>query len=261
MKLKTEIVSPPPVRVISRLDVKGVNVIKGIHLEGLRKVGLPNDMAMRYYLDGADEILFMDAVASLYDRNSILPVVSEAARNIFVPLTVGGGIRSLDDIREVLRSGADKVAINTAAIKRPEFLREAAETFGSQCIALSVEAKSIGQNKWQVMTDCGREKTNRDVIEWVQEAESLSIGEVLVTSIDTEGTREGFDLPLIGAVAQAVSVSVVASGGAGSAEDVSTLFSQINADAAACASILHYETCSITEVKETLNRDGIGVRL
>lgn len=256
-----KIVDPPPVRVIARLDVKGTNVIKGIHLEGLRKVGLPNDMAVRYYNDGADEILFMDAVASLYGRNSILPVVSEAASNIFVPLTVGGGIRTLEDIREVLRSGADKVAINTAAIKRPDFLREAAETFGSQCIVLSVEAKNNGPDKWQVMTDYGREKSNRDVIEWVQEAENLSIGEVLITSIDTEGTREGFNLALVEAVTSAVSVPVVASGGAGSAEDVSKLFKVTNPDAVCCASILHYEISSLREIKNTLDRDGVEVRI
>ncbi|MEQ8701481.1 MAG: imidazole glycerol phosphate synthase cyclase subunit, partial [Bauldia litoralis] len=181
----------PPPRLIARLDIKGSNVIKGIHLEGLRVVGQPGPMARLYYEQGVDEIIYMDTVASLYGRNNILPVVEEAARDIFVPLTVGGGIRTIDDITAALRSGADKVAINTAAIARPDFLREAAETFGSQCITLSIEAKRRGEGRWEALTDNGRERTGVDVLAWVVEAERLGAGEVLVTSVDKEGTRRG----------------------------------------------------------------------
>ena len=183
----------PAPRLIARLDIKGSNVIKGIHLEGLRIVGQPGPMARRYYDEGVDEIIYMDTVASLYGRNNILPVVEDAARDIFVPLTVGGGIRTIDDIVAALRAGADKVAINTAAIARPDFLREAAETFGTQCIVLSVEAKRRSEERWEVLTDNGRERTGVDVLKWVAEAEQLGAGEILVTSVDAEGTRRGFD--------------------------------------------------------------------
>jgi len=250
----------PPARIIARLDIKSTNVIKGVHLEGLRKVGLPYDLAVKYYSAGADEILFMDAVASLYGRNNILPVVEEVAQDLFVPLTVGGGIRKLEDINDVLRSGADKVAINTAAVSRPEFLREAAETFGSQCIVLSVEAKRDAQLGWQVMTDYGREKMRRSVIEWVEEAEQLGVGEVLVTSIDQEGTGNGVDMDLVKAVCGAVSVPVVVSGGIGSADQAIALFDETDADAVCVASVLHYDTTPIPQLKSALAGAGVRIR-
>jgi len=248
------------VRVIARLDIKGENVIKGIHLEGLRVVGKPSELAHKYYMQGVDELLYMDAVASLYERNSILPLVQEASQDIFVPMTVGGGIRTLENIKSVLRCGADKVAINTAAIGRPDFLSEAARTFGSQCIVLSVEAIRRSPGQWEVLVDNGREKTGRDVIDWVSEAEEKGIGEVLITSVDAEGTKEGFDIELINAVSAKVRVPVIACGGAGNAEHVETMVKATHVEAVACASIFHYDKCSLPTLKSALAESGIEVR-
>ena len=250
----------PAPRLIARLDIKGSNVIKGIHLEGLRIVGQPGPMARRYYDDGVDEIIYMDTVASLYGRNNILPVVEDAARDIFVPLTVGGGIRTIDDIVAALRAGADKVAINTAAIARPDFLREAAETFGSQCIVLSVEAKRRGEERWEALTDNGRERTGVDVLNWVAEAEQLGAGEILVTSVDAEGTRRGFDHELFRAVRASVRVPVIGSGGAGKAADVVAAVVEDGLDAVACASLFHYEQCPPQALKAHMAEAGIPVR-
>lgn len=249
-----------PVRVMARLDIKGENVIKGIHLEGLRVVGKPDEMAHKYYAQGVDELLYMDAVASLYERNNILPIVVEAARDIFVPMTVGGGLRTLGDITAVLRSGADKVAINTAAVRRPEFLREATQAFGSQCIVLSVEAVHRGPDFWEVMVDNGRERTGRNVLEWVHEAEDFGIGEVLITSVDVEGTENGFDVELVKRVAEQVKVPVVASGGAGSPEHVVDMLKQTHVDAVACATVFHYDKFSVQDVKKSLFGAGLEVR-
>lgn len=250
----------PAPRLIARLDIKGPNVIKGIHLEGLRIVGQPGPMARRYYDDGVDEIIYMDTVASLYGRNNILPVVEDAARDIFVPLTVGGGIRTIDDIVAALRAGADKVAINTAAIARPDFLREAAETFGSQCIVLSVEAKRRGEERWEALTDNGRERTGVDVLNWIAEAEQLGAGEILVTSVDAEGTRRGFDHELFRAVRASVRVPVIGSGGAGEAADIVAAVVEDGLDAVACASLFHYEQCPPQTLKAHMADAGIPVR-
>jgi cyclase len=249
-----------PVRVMARLDIKGPNVVKGIHLEGLRVVGKPNELARRYYEEGADEILFIDIVASLYGRNNILHIVEEAARDVFIPMTVGGGIRSVDDIMRVLRSGADKVAVNTAAVRQPKLLREAATAFGSQCIVLSVEAKRQTPGRWEVYTDNGRERSGLDVLDWVSEAEQLGVGEVLVTSVDQEGTRAGLDLDLIEAVANRVSIPVIACGGVGSVAHVIDVVERIGIDAVACASVFHYGLCSIPEMKRALTGKGVPVR-
>jgi cyclase len=248
-------------RIIPRLDIKGPNVVKGIHLEGLRVIGKPGDLARRYYTEGADEIVFMDIVASLYGRNNILSVVEEVAQDVFVPLTVGGGIRTLEDIVAVLRSGADKVAINTAAIGHPEFLREAAQTFGSQCVVVSVEAKRCGPSTWEALTNNGRERTGVDVLSWVAEAERLGAGEILVTSIDQEGTRKGFDLELIESVSRRVRVPVIACGGAGGEGDVAALLNRVHVEAICCASILHYGLCPIPRLKESLVAENVSVRL
>lgn len=249
-----------PVRVMARLDIKGPNVVKGIHLEGLRVVGKPNELARRYYEAGADEILFIDIVASLYGRNNILHIVEEAARDVFIPMTVGGGIRSVDDVTRVLRSGADKVAINTAAVRQPRLLRDAATAFGSQCIVLSVEAKRQTPGRWEVYTDNGRERSGLDVLDWVSEAEQLGVGEVLVTSVDQEGTRAGPDLDLIEAVANRVSIPVIACGGVGSVDHVIDVVERTGIDAVACASVLHYGLCSIPEMKRALAGKGVPVR-
>ena len=246
-------------RLIPRLDIKGPNLIKGIHLEGLRVMGDPQSFARRYYDEGADELLYVDVVASLYGRNSLHEIVKRAAQDVFVPLTVAGGLRSVDDARDMLRAGADKVAINTAAVKRPELIREVARKFGSQAMVLSVEAKHIGPGRWEAYTDNGRERTGLDVVEWVQRGVELGAGEVLVTSVDREGTREGFDEALIAAVAGCVSVPVIASGGMGQPADVAKAAAQ-GADAVAMADILHYGRSSIPIIRQAARDAGLEVR-
>lgn len=249
---------PANVRLIARLDIKAPNLVKGIQLEGLRVIGDPAEHALRYYREGIDELLYVDIVASLYERNSLADIVEKTASEIFVPLTVGGGVRSLDDIYRLLRAGADKVAINTAAVRRPDFIREASRVFGSQCIVLSVEAKRQA-NHWEAYTDNGRERTQLDALEWVRRAVDLGAGEVLLTSVDAEGMRRGFDLDLVRRVSTSVSVPVIASGGAGSVEHVASA-TRHGADAVAIASILHYQTHSVGEVKDKLAAAGLGVR-
>ena len=235
-------------RVIARLDVKNEFLIKGIQLEGLRKLGNTNDFARRYYGDGIDEILYMDAVASLYERNSLHGVVGATVQDVFCPVCVGGGIRSAEDVRVMLRTGADKVSINTGAINTPSLIDEVAAKFGSQCMVLSVEAKRAGTG-WECYVDNGREHTTLNVLDWVREAESRGAGEILLTSVDNEGTKTGFDVELSGLVAEAVSVPVIASGGAGSVDHVVDLFKQTRVSAVALAHILHYELASVSEVR------------
>lgn len=246
-------------RVISRIDIKNESVIKGIHLEGLRKVGNPNEMALRYYQQGMDEILFMDAVASLYDRNNLFHIVEAACREIFIPITMGGGIRTLDDIHQCLQSGADKVAINTAAVHNPEFIQQASQRFGNQCVVASIEAKRVG-NSWEAYIDNGREPTQLNVIEWAKKLESLGAGELLVTSIDQEGTKRGFDIQLIAAVNEAVSIPVIACGGMGKREDVAKLLNSTLPSAIACASIFHYDLLHVADVKSAIADLGVSVR-
>jgi imidazole glycerol-phosphate synthase subunit HisF len=248
-------------RVIARLDIKNDHVIKGIHLEGLRKVGVPNDMAKKYYDDGIDEILFMDAVAAYYDRNSLSHVIEEACRDVFVPLTVGGGIRTIDDIQSALNSGADKVAINTKAIQEPSFIEKASKIFGSQCIVVSIEAKKITKGKWEAYVDNGRESTGIDVIEWASKVEALGAGEIMLTSIDMEGTKKGFDIELNKAVSEKVSIPVISSGGAGCNQDVVELLTSANVDAVAVASLLHYNISTADDLKRSLYDNAIKVRL
>ncbi|MES2770815.1 MAG: imidazole glycerol phosphate synthase cyclase subunit [Pseudomonadota bacterium] len=248
------------VRLIARLDIKGSNLIKGIHLEGLRVIGSAQEHALKYYLQGADELIYMDCVASLYGRNHLAEIISQAARDIFVPMTVGGGIRSVEDATQILRAGADKVAVNTAAVANPDLISRIAQRFGSQCMVLSVEAKQIAPGCWEAYADNGRERSGRDVVAWVKEAVALGAGEVLITSIDREGTRKGFDVALVQAVTAAVSVPVIASGGMGRLEDFSDVVSNGGADAVAMADILHYNRASIGEIREQACRSGIAVR-
>ena len=247
------------VRIIARLDIKGPNLIKGIHLEGLRVIGDPQVRAQRYYEQGADELVYMDVVASLYGRNSLHSIVSHAAKNIFVPLTVGGGIRSVEDVFSVLRVGADKVAINTAAVLRPDLITEVARKFGSQCMVLSIEAKWQGSH-WEVYTDNGRERTGRDVVEWAKLGVALGAGEILLTSVDREGTRKGFDIDLIKVVSDAVSVPVIASGGMGQPGHLVDAVHAGHADAIAIADILHYDRATIQDLKAKAAEAGIRVR-
>jgi cyclase len=228
------------VRIIPRLDIKGPNLVKGIHLEGLRVLGKPEDFARHYYENGADELIYMDAVASLYGRNSLLEIIQTTSKEIFIPLTVGGGLRSVEDIRTVLRAGADKVSINTAAIHRPELIREASRAFGSSTIVVSIEAIRKPDGSYECYTDYGRERSGIDAFEWALRAAELGAGELVVTSIDREGTGQGFDLELTRRIAESVSIPVIASGGAGSVEHVSEVISQGKADAVSIASVLHY---------------------
>ncbi|MGE4293774.1 MAG: imidazole glycerol phosphate synthase subunit HisH [Desulfovibrio sp.] len=229
-----------PVRIIPRLDVKGNNLVKGVHLEGLRVLGLPEHFAKEYYQAGADELIYMDVVASLYGRNNLEDVIRRTAESIFIPITAGGGVRSIEDVRKLLRAGADKVAINTAATKNPELIREVAEVFGSQCMVLSVEAIKSGPGQYQVYTDNGREPTGRDVLDWVRQAVELGAGEILLTSVDQEGTGQGYDLDLVRMVTNAVSIPVIAHGGAGKPAHVADLLKNTDASAACCSSIIHY---------------------
>lgn len=249
------------IRIIARLDVKGPNVIKGVHLECLRVVGNPAVLAEKYYLDGADELIYMDVVASLYGRQNLLSIVNQTSDKIFIPFTVGGGIRKLDDIKEFLKAGADKVAINTAATKNPQLIRDAAETFGSQCIVGSIESKKVGPNKWEAYTDNGREKTGLDVIEWAKKLEDLGAGEILLTSIDTEGTKKGYDLHLIQEVSKVISIPLVVSGGVGSVNHLVECAKEYDISGMAVASILHYNLAKLKDLKKCLKENNLDVRI
>ena len=247
-------------RLIARLDIKGPNLIKGVHLEGLRVIGDPHYYAYRYYQQGADELIYMDAVASLYGRNHLAEIIKTAVKNIFVPLTVGGGIRSVEDAAAVLRSGADKIAINTAAVANPNLITQIAEKFGNQCVVLSVEAKRLPDHGWEALTENGRERSGRDVVEWVAEGVDRGAGEVLLTSIDREGTRKGTDVDLLRAVSQSVNVPVIASGGVGRPEDVIDAINDGGADAIGMADILHYERATIGDLRNACRAAGVQVR-
>lgn len=228
------------VRIIPRLDIKGASLVKGIHLEGLRVLGRPEQFARQYYENGADELLYVDVVASLYGRNSLLDTIERTAAEIFIPFTVGGGLRTLDDIREVLRAGADKVAINSAAIRRPAFIREAAERFGSSSIVVAIEAIRQPDGTYEAFIEAGRERTGRSAVEWANEAAALGAGEILLVSVDREGTGLGFELSLTRQVADAVPIPVIACGGAGRSQHVSDVVMTGRADAVCLASLLHY---------------------
>lgn len=245
-------------RLIARLDIKGPNLIKGIHLEGLRVIGDPQEHARRYYEQGADELLYMDIVASLYGRNSLTEIIRRAAQDVFVPLTVGGGIRSVEDAADALRAGADKVAVNTAAVASPHLITDLATRFGSQAVVVSIEAKQSGQG-WEAYTDNGREHTRRDVVEWAAEAASLGAGEILLTSVDREGTRKGFDTALIRAVTEAVSVPVIASGGMGTTAHLEEA-ARCGSAAIAMADVLHHNRLDLAAIRADALERGLPVR-
>ena len=228
------------VRIIPRLDIKGPNLVKGIHLEGLRVLGKPERFAKAYYENGADELIYMDVVASLYQRNTILDVVSKTAEEVFIPLTVGGGIRNIEDIRMVLRSGADKVALNTAAIREPNLIKESSLQFGSSTIVVSIEATKMSNGSYECFTDNGRESTGLDAMEWAGIAAEMGAGELLITSIDQEGTGKGFDTDLILAISESVSIPVIACGGAGTLNHIKEAINIGKADAVCLGSMLHY---------------------
>ena len=248
------------VRLIPRLDIKGPNLIKGIHLEGLRVIGNPNFHARKYYEDGADELIYMDCVASLYGRNSLSELVKESAKGIFIPMTVGGGIRSSSDVEELLRCGADKVAVNTAAVNDPKIINEISRDFGSQCLVVSIEAKTIGNDKWEALTDNGRERTGRDVLEWVAEVVQRGAGEILLTSIDMEGTRKGYDDGLISKVVEIASIPVITSGGMGTTDHAIDCIKKTKVNAISMADVLHYERLKISEIRGKISDAGLPVR-
>jgi cyclase len=248
-------------RVIPCLDVKDGRVVKGVRFVDLRDAGDPVEVARAYDAQGADELVFLDITASHENRAIILDVVARTADVIYMPLTVGGGIRGIDDVRELLRAGADKVSLNTAAVQRPELIREAAERFGSQCIVVAIDARRRAPTGWTVYTHGGRRPTDRDVVTWAQEAVALGAGEILLTSMDRDGTKDGYDLELTRAVAEAVGVPVIASGGAGSLEHLWEGLTEGAADAVLAASIFHFGIHTIAEAKAYLRARGVAVRL
>lgn len=248
-------------RLIARLDVKNHYVIKGIHLEGLRKIGDPVQLAKKYYTQGIDEIVFMDAVASLFGRNNLFHILKEACKEVFIPITIGGGIREVRDIDFALKAGADKIALNTQAIKSPNLVREASRIYGSQCIVGSIEAKKKGQNRWEAYVDNGRQETGVDVIEWAKKLEELGAGELMVTSIDYEGTKKGYDLDLVGKISSSVSIPVIASGGAGTVDHIKVVAKETQVGAVAIASLLHYNISDVLEIKQVLTQENIIVRI
>jgi cyclase len=278
------------VRIIPRLDIKGPNLVKGIHLEGLRVLGKPSDFARYYYEQGADELMLMDVVASLYERNSLHDIISETAKSIFIPITVGGGLRSISDIKEVLRVGADKVCLNTAAIKNPDLIKEASRMFGSSTIVVAIEAIKESDGKYLAYTDNGREHTGVDVFEWAQKVAELGAGEIVITSVDKEGTGEGYDLDLISKITNLVGIPVIAHGGAGKQQHVVDALKDGNISSAMISSMFHYhfikenesqgsslegnveflnqkrnfhtfQPCTIEDVKKTLISNHIDCRL
>ncbi|KKS00016.1 MAG: imidazole glycerol phosphate synthase subunit HisF [Candidatus Magasanikbacteria bacterium GW2011_GWC2_41_17] len=249
------------IRIIPRLDIKGPNVVKPIHTEALRVVGNPQELAYRYYQEGADELIYLDIVASLYQRNLDFELLKSVTQNIFIPITVGGGIRTIHDINNALRSGADKVAINTRIVHHSEFITEAVKKFGSQCIVLFVEAKKKLDGSYEVYTDGGREHSRKDVIEWVKQAIDLGVGEILLSSIDQDGTRRGYDIELLEKINQFATIPVIAHGGAGSFESLKEAVNTGLADALAMSSVLHYNDFSINEAKQYLKKNNINVRI
>lgn len=247
-------------RLIARLDIKGPNLIKGIQMEGLRVIGSPQVFARRYYDQGADEILYMDTVASLYGRDTMLDIVRHTAEEVFVPITVGGGLRSIQDVQTMLRAGADKIAMNTAATLAPDIISEIARRFGAQCMVLQIDAKKVAPGKWEVYRDGGREHTGLDVVEWAKQGENLGAGEILLTSVDRDGTYRGYDTALIKAVSSAVRIPVIASGGMGTIQHLFEAVDMGCADAVAMARILHYDKISLPEIRRQAQARSMPVR-
>ncbi|HIR92932.1 MAG TPA: imidazole glycerol phosphate synthase subunit HisF [Candidatus Egerieimonas intestinavium] len=248
-------------RIIPCLDVHGGRVVKGVNFVNLQDAGDPVEIARAYDQAGADEVVFLDITASSDNRATVVDMVRRVAANVFIPFTVGGGIRTVDDFKMLLREGADKISINTSAINRPELISEAALKFGSQCVVVAVDAKERPGGGWNVYKNGGRIDTGLDAVEWAVRAEKLGAGEILLTSMDGDGTKAGYDLALTRAIAQAVSIPVIASGGAGTLEHFYEAFTEGKADAALAASLFHYKELEIREVKEYLREKGVAVRL
>jgi cyclase len=248
-------------RIIPCLDVNNGRVVKGVNFVGLRDAGDPVEVAKRYNVEGADEITFLDIGATHEGRDTIVDVVKKVAKEVFIPLTVGGGIRKLDDIYALLNVGCDKVSINSAAIKRPEFIEEGAKRFGSQCIVVAIDAKRVDEGKWHIFTHGGRNDTGIDALEWAKEAYNRGAGELLVTSMDADGTKAGFDNELNSKIGELVNIPVIASGGAGTMEHIKDAFTIGQADAALAASIFHFKEIDIMELKHYLRDNNIPVRI
>ena len=252
-------------RIIPCLDVKDGKVVKGINFVGLKDVGDPVECAINYDKQGADEIVFLDITATNENRGTMVDVVKNTAKNVFVPLTVGGGIRTSDDFRELLLAGADKVSVNSAAVINPSLISEAASKFGNQCVVIAIDGKLVGEKngkpKYNVFINGGRFDTGFDVVMWANKAQRLGAGEILLTSMDADGTKEGFDIDMLNAVSEAVNIPVIASGGGGKLDDFVDVFKESPADAALAASVFHYGELTVGDVKRKLNEEGIQVRL
>ncbi len=246
-------------RIIPCLDVKNGKVVKGVNFKNLKDVGYPPELAKVYEEQGADEVTFLDITASLETRQTMLDIVSETAKQLFVPLTVGGGIRTFEDMRDALNAGADKVSVNSAAVSNPGMITECAQRFGRQCVVVAIDAKREGDG-WKVYTHGGTRRTDIDAVEWARKVEDLGAGEILLTSMDADGVKTGYDIPLTAAVADAVDIPVIASGGCGSKEHIAEVFERTGVSAALAASIFHYNECTVSEVKEYLRDRGIAVR-
>jgi len=248
-------------RIIPCLDVKDGRVVKGVNFVNLRDEGDPVELAQFYDQEGADELVFLDITASHEERNIMLNIVEKTAANVFIPFTIGGGIRTLDDMRRILMAGADKVSVNSAAVKNPEIITEGARRFGSQCIVVAIDARRRGDSSWEVYIHGGRKPTGLDVLEWAKRAEESGAGEILLTSMDADGTKDGYDIELLRVVSGSVNIPVIASGGAGKPEHLKEALEEGQADAVLAASIFHEKEYSIRQIKEYLSRQGIPVRV
>lgn len=248
-------------RIVPCLDVRDGKVVKGVNFVGIKEVGDPVECAAEYDRQGADEIVFLDITASNEGRGTMLDVVRRTAQKVFVPLTVGGGIRTIDDFRDTLRAGADKVSVNSAAVKNPQLIKEAADIFGSQCVVVAIDAKKCDDGHYTVVINGGRIDMGIDAVEWARKAEELGAGEILLTSMDTDGVKGGFDLDMLNAVCNVVKIPVIASGGCGKLEHFTEVFEKTNSSAALAASLFHYKELTVGQVKEEMQKHNIPVRM
>lgn len=247
-------------RIIPCLDIKDGKVVKGVNFVGLKEVGDPVELAKRYDLQCADEVVFLDITASYEDRGIIRDLIAKAASELSIPLAVGGGIKTIDDFRMILASGADKVSVNSAAIANPDLIKQASDEFGVQCVVIAIDAKKNDQGRYDVYVKGGHENTGLDLVEWVKKCESLGAGEVLLTSMDADGTRAGFDIEMLNAVCSVVNIPVIASGGCGSVQDIVDVFEKTNVDAALVASLFHFNEATVEDVRNELTKHNIHVR-